>query len=79
MTAGRPPTPIEVKRRRGTLRKDRTPAATGTLALEPSAFQPEQGPIADVLTTAGAGAWLSRVDDVLLLPCSRTRGVSAGP
>lgn len=67
MTTGRPPTPIEVKRRRGTLRKDRSPVpVTGTLALAPADLSP--GEITDALLAAGAGAWLSQVDNVLLLP-----------
>lgn len=66
---GRPATPIEIKRRRGTLRKDRHPAAVeGTLALAPAETAPERGPIAEALLAAGAGAWLSTVDDAVLLP-----------
>ncbi len=67
MTTGRPPTPIEVKRRRGTLRPSRTPTPVGgTLALAPAILSP--GEVTDALLAAGAGAWLSQVDSVLLLP-----------
>ena len=70
MPNGRPPTPIEVKRRRGTLRADPHPEKTnGTLALAPAApLRAERGPIAQALIDAGAGAWLSSVDDAVLLP-----------
>lgn len=65
---GRPPTPIEVKQRRGTLRKDRTPAALATaVEIEPLSELPA-GEIGDALEAAGARAWLTDIDGVLLLP-----------
>lgn len=64
---GRPPTPIEVKKRRGTLRSDRTPAGLAT-AVVLSPIELPDGEIGEALSRAGAGAWLTEIDNVLLIP-----------
>lgn len=65
---GRPPTPIEVKKRRGTLRPSRTPAGLATAVVLAPLTELPQGEIGEALTAAGAGAWLTDIDNVLLLP-----------
>lgn len=58
---GRPTIPIEVKRRRGTLRADRTPAAL--VILPPAtADQLGRGSVVEALRTIGGLAWISESD-----------------
>ena len=69
MTAGRPPKPIEQKRRTGNPGKGRLPVA-GSLALVPAASAgalDELGPIGQALMDAGAAAWLAKTDQIVLL------------
>ena len=58
---GRPTIPIEVKRRRGTLRADRTPA---TLTVLPPVTDEQlgRGSVAESLRTIGANAWIAETD-----------------
>lgn len=58
---GRPPTPIEQKRRIGTLRADRTPK---TLIPLPSVPREElgTGPAIEALVQSGAAAWIGATD-----------------
>ncbi len=58
---GRPATPIEVKRRRGTLRADRTPTV---LALVPAVKRPDLGggKIIDGLVASGVSSWIGETD-----------------
>ncbi len=67
MPMGRPATPIEVKRRRGTLRKDRTPTALAIVPVADAAAFETLGALGEALMTAGASAWISRTDQIVLL------------
>lgn len=58
---GRPTTPIEQKRLRGTLRADRTPEPLHIIpAAVPSAVG--EGPVAELLRATGAAAWIGATD-----------------
>ena len=66
---GRPPKPIEQKRRLGNPGKRPLPAA-GSLALVPADSDAidDLGPLGRALIEAGAGAWLSKADQAALIP-----------
>lgn len=63
----RPATPIEIKRKRGTLRADRTPVVLTAVAPADTDELAAMGPMGQAFLDAGASAWLSRTDQVGLL------------
>lgn len=67
MAITKPATPIEVKRKRGTLRKDRTPVVLTAVAPADVTVVEAMGPVGQAFLDAGAAAWLSATDQVGLL------------